>query len=117
LREDLTNTLITKVQRDNTLFLAEPATASVEMTGKITAVDADQPIAVSQGTQAARLQVIIKAEVTLYDKVLGKQAWKKTFTATGDYAPSGGTSEREDGIQQAVEKLTDDLLLETISAW
>ena len=117
LREKITNVLIEKFQRDNTIAISDRAAASVEMKGTITSVEADQPLAVSQGTQAARLQIILRASVTLYDNTLKKQAWNKTFSATGDYAPSGGLSEREAGLQKAIEKLTDDVLLETVSAW
>ncbi|MDH7514796.1 MAG: LptE family protein [Bacteroidota bacterium] len=117
LREKVTNMLIEKFQRDNTLPLRDGSTAAVEMLGTITAVEADQPIAVAQGTQAARLQVTLHLSVTLMDRVKGKQVWKKTFTATGDYAPSGGISEREAGLAKALEKVTDDILLETISGW
>jgi hypothetical protein len=117
LREKATNQFIEKLQRDNTLKLGERNTASVELRGKILSVVADQPIALSQGVTASRLRVEVKLSVLLYDNVLKKQAWTKTFSATGDYAPSGGTAEREAGMQQAIDKLTDDLLLETISAW
>ncbi len=117
LREEITNMLIEKFQRDNTLPLRDRSTASIEMLGVVTAVEADQPIAVTQGTQAARLQVTLRVAVTLMDNTRKTQAWKKTFNATGDYSPGGGREERETGLRKAVEKLTDDILLETISAW
>lgn len=117
LRESVTNMLIAKFQRDNTLRLRDKGAASVEMSGVITSIEADQPIAVSQGSQAARNQLVIRATVVLHDNVQKKQAWKKTFSASADYAPSGGTAARDAGLQQAIEKLTDDILLETISAW
>jgi hypothetical protein len=117
LRETVTNELILKTQRDNTLQIADRATASVELNGRITAVEADQPIAVSEGAQASRLQIVVKTSVTLTDKVRQRQVWSKTFTASGTYAPSGGATERDAALNQAVDKLTDDILLETISAW
>lgn len=117
LRETVTNGLIEKIQRDNTLRIADRTSASIELIGKITSVEADQPLAVAQGTQASRLQVTVKASVTLYDRTQQRQAWSKSFTAYGNYSPTGGAAERELGLEQAVEKLTDDILLETISAW
>jgi hypothetical protein len=117
LREKVTSLLIEKFQRDNTLQVTDRGNASVELRGKIIAIEADQPTAVAQGTQASRLRVDVKVSVILFDNQLKKQAWSKTFSASGDYAPSGGTTERDAGLQKAIEKLTDDLLLETISAW
>jgi hypothetical protein len=117
LREQLTNTLIQKIQRDNTLRLGERPKASVELSGSITAITADQPIALFQGTQANRLQVSVRVSAVLYDNVLKKQAWKKDFNSTGDYSASGGVQERDAGIRKALDKITDDLLLEIVSAW
>ncbi len=117
LREKITNLLIQKFERDNTLLISSPASTTLEMKGTITSIEADQPIALSQGSQSTRLQLTIKARVSLTDKTMNKEAWSKTFTATADYAASGGLQERESGMQQAIEKLTDDILLETISAW
>ena len=54
---------------------------------------------------------------TLYDNVKKKQVWSKSFQANGEYAASGGGVARDDGIKQALEKISDDLLLETVSAW
>jgi len=107
LREDLTNTL----------QLADRGSANVELRGSITSVTADQPVAVAQGTQASRLQLSLKVRATLIDHVKNKEVWSKNFTATGDYPASGGQAARESGLQQAIENISDDLLLETVSAW
>ena len=117
LREDLTNQLIQKFQQDNTLQMADKQSANVELRGAITSIVADQPIAVGEGTQASRLQLNLKARVTLIDHVQSKEVWSKDFSATGDYAASSGLSGRESGLQQALENITDDILLETVSAW
>jgi hypothetical protein len=117
LREDVTNTLIQKFQQDNTLRLADRQSANVELRGAITSVIADQPIAVAQGAQASRLQLSIKTRVTLIDHVKNKEVWSKDFSATGDYSATEGQSGRESGLQQAIENITDDLLLETVSSW
>jgi hypothetical protein len=117
LRENLTNTLISKVQKDNTLRFGDRANASVELRGRITNVLADKPLAVSTSEQASRYQVIISVSAELYDNVKKKQVWSKTFQATGEYDASAGTSGRDEGVSKAIEKLSDDLLLETISTW
>ncbi|HOJ02483.1 MAG TPA: LptE family protein [Bacteroidota bacterium] len=117
LRETLTNQLIEKVQSDNTLQLADQKSSSVEMRGVITSVLPDQPIAVSQGVQASRLQITLKVRVTLIDNIKRKEVWSRDFTASGDYPGSAGLSGRDAGLRLAMDNLTDDLLLETLSAW
>ncbi|MBE0643751.1 MAG: hypothetical protein IH600_06695 [Bacteroidetes bacterium] len=117
LREDLTNMLIQKFQQDNTLQLADRQSANVELRGAIISIIADQPIAVAQGAQASRLQISLKTRVKLIDHVTNKEVWSKDFTATGDYTAASGQSGREEGLTQAMENMTDDLLLETVSAW
>ena len=117
LREDLTNTLIQKFQQDNTLQLADRESADVELRGSITSVTADRPVAVAEGTQASRLQLSLNVRATLIDHVKNKEVWSKNFSATGDYSASDGQAGRESGLQQAIENISDDLLLETVSAW
>lgn len=117
LRENLTNLMIEKMQQDNTLRLADQSSASVELRGVISSILPDQPISVSQGAQASRLQIRLTVRVTLIDNSNNKEVWSKNFSANGDYDASSGLSGRESGLRQAMENLTDDLLLETVSAW
>jgi hypothetical protein len=117
LREDLTNRLIQKFQQDNTLQLADRQSANVELRGVIISIIADQPIAVAQGAQASKLQITLRTRVTLIDHTTNKEIWNKEFTATGDYAAASGPDGRRQGLETATENMTDDLLLETVSAW
>jgi outer membrane lipopolysaccharide assembly protein LptE/RlpB len=117
LRENLTNMMIEKMQQDNTLRLADQSSASIELRCVITSVLPDQPISVAQGTQASRLQIRMTVRATLIDNSNNKEVWSKNLSASGDYPASSGLSGREAGLRQAMENLTDDLLLETVSAW
>jgi TolB-like protein len=117
MREDLTNLLIAKFQRDNTLRVSDRSTATVELTGRITSVVADQPVAVVSGAEASRMQVMVRVQAVLFDRSQNRQVWKKDFSALGDYAAAGGLVERNSGIRLALENVTNDILLETVSAW
>ncbi|MBR9976876.1 MAG: LptE family protein [Bacteroidetes bacterium] len=117
LREDVTNMLIQKFQRDNTLRLSDRQSATVELKGTIISVTADQPTAVSDGAQATRMQVALRTRATLIDHTTNKEVWSKDFSATGDYPAGSGQDGRAQGLAIALENLTDDLLLETVSAW
>jgi TolB-like protein len=117
MREDLTNQLISRFQRDNTLQVSDRTSANVELSGRITSVIADQPVAVVSGAEASRMQVTVRVQVTLFDRTQNRQVWKKDFSALGDYAAGGGIVERNTGIQLALENVSNDILLETVSAW
>lgn len=118
LRERMTSAVIQKVQRDNILQLSDRSTSDVVLSGSITSIRADQPIAIDQGDQARRFRIEVTCKVSLLDKVLKKQVWEKQFTATGDYdASSNGASQRQAGLQTAIDKISDDIVLETISGW
>ncbi len=121
LRERLTNAVIDKIQQDNILQLGDVASADVVLKATITSVQPEKALAIrGQGNmeQASLLRFEITVTVQLDDKVLNKQVWKKTFTNYGDYeATGGGISQRERGIEQAIEKLSEDIVLETVSGW
>jgi hypothetical protein len=51
------------------------------------------------------------------DLKLRRKVWEKTFANWGDYESGGGLSQRGAGLQEAMRKLTEDILLETVSGW
>jgi hypothetical protein len=48
---------------------------------------------------------------------LRKKVWEKTFSNWGDYVSGTGLSQRSEGIREALRKLSEDVLLETVSGW
>jgi hypothetical protein len=42
---------------------------------------------------------------------------EKRFTNWGDYDSGGGLSQRQTGLQEALKKISEDVLLETVSGW
>ena len=54
--------------------------------------------------------------VTYRDLVQKKNVFEKTFSNYGDYNPIN-ISERANAITTAVDKITDDILLDTVSGW
>lgn len=117
LREQLTNAIIQKVQRDNTLQIADRSTASVVMVGSITALNADEPVAVTSGEKGTRFRVRLTLKVTLLDRIQKKQVWEKQFSDYGEYSATSGASQRQTGLLAAIDKLSDTIVLETVSGW
>jgi len=125
LREQFTTALTNLFISDNTMEVADRTTADAILAGVITSVS-DAPAVVQQGAQGAaqpgeqvskrRITVTVKA--TLQNVKLRKKMWEKSFSNWGDYdAGGGGASQRQTGLAEAIRKVTEDVLLETVSGW
>ena len=116
IKEELTDALIDEFTQDNTLSIADPANADLHLEGTLESVndrasDYDQ----QERVQDVRvyLTVNIKCEVMTKRTVL----WEERLTQWGDYDPSLGPDARQEGITEAITKLTSDILNKTVAGW
>lgn len=116
LREKLTTALTNLFIGDNSLGVADRSTADAILEGVITSVR-DAPSSVGQGEQVRQRRVTIAAKFILKDMKLRRTMWEKTLSNWGDYDSGGGPSQRDVGLQEAIRKLSEDALLETVSGW
>jgi len=72
---------------------------------------------VEQGEQVSKRRVTVTVHFTFQDMKLRKKVWDKNFSNWGDYDSGGGLSQRQVGLQEAMRKITEDILLETVSGW
>jgi Lipopolysaccharide-assembly len=116
LRETLTQSLIQKFIDDNTLRVTDRSNANAVLECTITGFS-DAPSVVSAGENVTLRRVTISVLVTYRDLVLKKNIFEKTFSNYGDYDPLHPLAERTSAISTAVDKLTGDILLDTVSGW
>jgi hypothetical protein len=116
LREKFTAELIQLFTADNSLEVSDRNTADSIVEGAILSIS-DAPAVVSQGEQVTRRRVTISARFAFQDKKLRKKVWEKTFSNWGEYDSGGGLSQRQTGLQDAMRKVAEDVLLETVSGW
>jgi outer membrane lipopolysaccharide assembly protein LptE/RlpB len=117
LRETLTKSLTDKFVNDNTLTLEGRTAADCVLQGVITQVT-DKPSVVGQGEQVSKRRIEITVKVTFEDLKKRKKIWEKPFSNWGDYESSGASfTMRQEGIKVAIDKLTQDILIETVSGW
>ena len=116
LRESFTTTLTNLFISDNSLQVTDRTTADSILEGVIMNVS-DAPSVVSQGEAVTKRRITISVKFAYQDKVQRKKLWEKTFSQWGDYDSGGGLSQRETGLQDAIKKVTEDILLETVSGW
>ena len=101
---------------DNTLQITDRASADALLEGVILSVN-DAPVVVQAGEQVARRRITVTVRMRFQDLKLRKQVWEKEFSNWGDYSSGGGLTQRNEGIAEAVRKLTEDILNETVAGW
>ena len=114
LKESFTTALINLFVNDNSLQVADRNTADSILEGSIVTIQ-DAPSIISPGEQVTTRRVTINVRVTYQDLKLRKKVWEKNFSNWGEYITSGET--RTVALTQAVNKVTEDILIETVSGW
>jgi hypothetical protein len=116
LRDTFSRQLLNRFVNDNTLQPADRNSADSMLEGVITSVK-DAPAVVEGGDQVAQRRITVTAHVTFSDLKMRKKVWEKDFTQWGDYPSGGGLTQRNAGIVEAVRKITEDILNETVAGW
>ena len=116
LREKITQLLTQKFIDDNTLQVADKSTANAILECTIVSLT-DAPAIVSAGEQIATRRITISIQVVNKDLVKRKTLFEKTFSNYGDYPSGGSIDSRKNAIEEAIEKITQDILLDTVSGW
>lgn len=116
LRNEFSRTLLERFVNDNTLQTADRGSADSMLEGVITNVK-DAPSVVQGGDQVTKRRITVTVRVTFQDLKLRKNIWEKEFSNWGDYASGGSATQRNDGIKEAIRKITEDILNETVAGW
>ena len=116
LREKLTRTLTDLFIRDNSLEVADKNTADSILEGVIVSAR-DDIASVGGGETVNKRRINLSVKVVYQDMKLRKKVYEKTFNNYGDYDPAGGFSQRQAAFDEAMRKISEDILLETVSGW
>jgi hypothetical protein len=114
LRENFTKRLIDLFINDNSLEVADRNTADSILEGSILTV-ADAPSVIAPGEQVSKRRINVTVHVVFQDLKLRKKVWEKDFSNWGEY--SMGVELRTVALTQALNKVTEDILIETVSGW
>jgi hypothetical protein len=116
LRDQLTQQLVDRFTNDNTLQVTDGKTADSIIRSTVVEVK-DAPSVVQAGEQVTARRITVTVRVTFEDLKLRKKVWEKDFSNWGDYPSGGGLTQRNDGVREAIRKLTEDVLNETVAGW
>lgn len=117
LSEDMTTLLKNKFINDNTLEYAEKTEADGIIECIVRSIT-DEALVVTGNEQVSRRKVTIVVSVDFSNLKKQKNIWKKDFSNWGEYDSStGGFSKRDEGVREAIDKITEDILIDVISNW
>lgn len=114
LRERFTQKVVEYFRTDNNLEIGERLTADSIIEGSIIQVtDAPSVIGGNDIVRTRRVTVTVRASFT--DMKMRRKVWEKDFSNWGEYTQ--GQQTRDVALTDAVNKVAEDILLETVSGW
>lgn len=117
LREKITKSVIDKFINDNTLKVTDKKIADSVLEGVILRIT-DRPATVGTGEVVNKRRIEVVVKVTYTDMIKRKKVFEREFTNWGDYSSTGsGFAQRQEGLNTAIEKISEDILLQTVSGW
>lgn len=113
LREKVTNSLIDKFMQDGNLKIENINTSDSILRCSIQSIS-DRSATIDRNEVASQFELNINVSIILEDRKTGRTIIRKSVRGQSNYAD---LSERNQAIEEAIDKLTSDILEEIISAW
>jgi hypothetical protein len=107
----LTDAIIDAVTKDNTLKIVDLSAADCHLRGTLMRIE-DRAGQYDEQEQAATFRVTLTVRIVFEDLRKQTVLWENTFSQYGTY-----TDNRDDGLSQAIEKLTTDIVNKMTSNW
>lgn len=114
-RDAFMENLIRNFQRDGSLNLTETQ-GDARLSASITRIS-EQPVVVNPGELETERKVTVDVSCEYYDAVKKKQIFEKTFSQEGLYQVADQQQGRDEAVQSALTKISDDILLAVVSGW
>lgn len=109
--QSLTDQIIESITKDNTLKIADRRRADALLTGKIVTVR-EKAAQYTEDEVASNFRIHITIQAKFEDIKRRNIIWEETWTEWGEY-----DSDRETGISEALKKLAENIVNETVSGW
>ena len=109
--QDLTDALISAITQDNSLKIASSRSADSVLKGTILTVR-ESAGAYDRNETASGYRVTITIKISFEDIKKRKVLWEENWSHWGSYE-----NDRNEGIKEAIDKLTTDIINKTVSGW
>ena len=113
IREKITNSVIQKFIIDNNLKVVSLEEANSILKGTIVKVE-DNPVSLRPNESASAFELYIYVKLDYIDQKSKKIIFQKNLRGRGTYS---NPSQRDDGINEAVDKISTDILNLIVSGW
>jgi hypothetical protein len=118
LRDLLTAEVTQRFESDGNLRIAERNVADSILEGVITRVSDEISVIEGRADRASVRRVTISVRITWQDIVERTVIFENTLSNWGEYdVGAGGPAQRQEGMNEAIQKLSEDILLSTIARW
>ncbi len=114
VREKISQKLVELFTNDNNLEIGAKTNSDSILEGAITAIR-DEPAVITAGEQTKSRRITITVHAVYTDMKLRKKVWERDFSQMGEYTVPGDT--RTSAVDIAINKITEDILIETVSGW
>jgi hypothetical protein len=115
VREKFSRKLVELFTNDNNLEIGDKTNADSILEGAITAIR-DEPAVITAGERTTSRRITITVHATYTDMKLRKKVWERDFSQMGEYTV-GAASARTTAVDIAINKVSEDILIETVSGW
>ena len=120
VNQDLTNKVVDEFINDNTLQIVSESEADIIITGSIGSI-IQRAAVVSKDADAREevqeYQLVVNVKVKCDDVKNNKVLWQKTISQYGEMDASGSLDKQNEAIAIAIEKITEDILNNTLGYW
>lgn len=116
LRQKFTDKLTRKFIDDNSLRVTEKSAADAILETVILGIG-DAPDAVTDGNSISKRKLTLTVQAVFKDLVKKKTVYEKQFSNFSIYEASKGRAGRDEALEAAMNKVIEDILLETVSGW
>jgi len=116
ISQQCTTQLIQKFIRDNSLQVVDKTSADAVLSATIASI-VNKTVAVGSDQRSTMQEVDVTIKASLENLRKHKTLWENTFTNSAQYDPTGDAAQRDNAIVQAINHITDDIVLQTVSEW
>ncbi|MCI0512818.1 LPS assembly lipoprotein LptE [candidate division KSB1 bacterium] len=115
IKEELTDQLIEKFAKDNSLKITDRNAADLILEGTITAIR-DLTGGFDRQENVQNMKVNVTVHIKCTDTKKRKVMWEESITRWGNFEP-GSLDSRRQGITDAVQQIADEILNKTVAGW